>query len=277
MGNPVFTSDTPSALPGSRVQPDDMALVTDSDWQDIRTIARKYCRTVNFTRSRKRMDGNTTIAGGPFGKYGTADISDDVTQDAVLLFAQNLAKISSRFQPASLSVATRTPDSWLYVTGKGREFVADRKMIMGWAVKDAAARNGFRTDDEPDEIDATPGEQYMRGVAHAEFVATGSYLASISDVVWGSAYGDGRDFPVIDRVLAEGSKADDIGRAGVLSHVAQQLYGGQYGSRRAVRRARDAALAELRELTQRLDETREMLAYSATRRDKRRTGALPDD
>ncbi len=277
MGNAVFTSDTPSALPGSRVQPDDMARVTDSDWQDIRTIARKYCRKVNFTRSRKRMDGNATIAGGPFGKYGTADISDDVTQDAVLLFAQNLTKISGRFEPASLSVATREPDSWLYVTHKGREFVADREMIMGWAVKDAAARNGFRSDEDPDEVDATPGEQFMRGVAHAEFVAVGSYLASQSDVVWGSAWGDGRDFPVLDRVLAEGSKADDIGRAGALSHAAQQLYGGQYGSRRAVRRTRDAALSELRELTQRLDEAREMLAYSATRRNKRRTGALPDD
>jgi len=277
MANAVFTSDTPSALPGSRVQPDDMARVTDGDWKDIRTMARKYCRSVNFTRSRKRMDGNTTIAGGPFGKYGTADISDDVTQDALLIFAQNLAKISSRFEPASLSVATREPDSWLYVTRKGREFVADREMIMWWAVKDAAARNGFRSDEDPDDIDATPGEQYMRGVAHAEFLAVGSYLASISDVVWGSAWGDGQDFPVIDRFLAEGSKADDIGRAGVISHVAQQLYGGQYGSRRAVRRTRDAALAELRELRERLDEAREMLAYSAIRRDKRRTEALSDD
>nr|MDT0666172.1 hypothetical protein [Micromonospora sp. DSM 115978] len=158
----------------------------------------------------------------------------------------------------------------------GRVFVADRRMIMNWAVKDAAARNGFRMDEPPDDVDATPGEQYMRGVAHAEFVAVGNYLASVSDVVWRSAYGDGRDFPVIDRFLAEGSEADDIGRAGVLSQVAQQLYGGQYGSRRAVRRTRDAALAEFRELRQRLDETRDTVAYDATRRSHRRTGALPD-
>nr|MDT0664571.1 hypothetical protein [Micromonospora sp. DSM 115978] len=101
MSNAVFASDTPSALPASSVQPDDMAHVSDADWLEIRTIARRYCRTVNFTRSRKRMDGNATVAGGPFGKYGTADISDDVTQDAVLIFAQNLAKISHRFLPAS--------------------------------------------------------------------------------------------------------------------------------------------------------------------------------
>jgi len=277
MGNPIFTSDTPSALPGARVQPDDMARVTESDWRDIRTIARKYCRVVNASRSRKRMDGNTTVAGGPFGKYGTADISDDVTQDAVLLFAQTLSMVIERFEPASLSVATREPDSWLYVTRHGREFIADRNMIMGWAVRHAAERNGYRLDEKPDETDATPGEQFMRGIAHAEFVAVGSYLASLGDVVWGSAWGDGRDFPVIDRLLAEGSQADDLGRAGVLSHVAQQLYGGQYGSRRAVRRARDAALAEFRELTQRLDDTRDTLAYSSMRRDRRRTGALPDD
>ncbi len=278
MGNAVFASDTPSDLPGARVQPEDLARVTESDWRELRTIARKYCRVVNSTRSRRRMDGNATCAGGPFGRYGTADISDDVTQDAVLIFAQNLAKMIGRFQPASLSVATREPDAWLYETRDGRVFVADRAMIMLWAVRDAGRRNGFRLDEPPSDVDATPGEQFMQGVARAEFVAAGSFLASISDVVWGAAWGDGQEFPMIDRILTEGGQADDLGRAGVLANVAQQIYGGAYGSRRAVRRTRDTALTELRELTERLDNARDMFAYRDARpRPKRRTGTLPDE
>jgi galactarate dehydratase len=215
------------------------------------------------------MDGNTTIAGGRFGRYGTADISDDVTQDAVLLFAQTLAKVIRKFQPASLSVTTREADSWLYVTQKGRAFVANRHMIMFWAVRDAADRNGFRLDVNPDDIDATPGAQLMRGMSHAEFLAVGTYLASINDVIFGLAWGDGQEFPVLRDVIDQASKADDIGRAGVLSHVAQKRHGGAYGSRRAVRRTRDAALTELRDLTERLDSTRETLAYHAARKTNR--------
>jgi hypothetical protein len=56
-------------------------------------------------------------------------------------------------------------------------------------------------------------------------------------------------------------KADDLGRAGVLGKVAQERYGGAYGSRRAVIRTRDAARAEWRELSERIDDARDTLRY----------------
>ncbi|WP_322750958.1 MULTISPECIES: hypothetical protein [unclassified Frankia] len=265
MNNAVFSSDTPSDLPGASVQPEDMARVTESDWTSIRTIARQYCRVVDGTRSRKRMDGNATIAGGRFGKYGTGDVSDDVSQDAVFLFAQNLAKMIRAFEPASLAVATREADSWLYVTRDGRTRVVTRHTLRYWAVRDAAARNGYRLDIPADEIVATPGAQLMRGVARIEFLAVATHLARNSEAIWRTAWGDGKDFPVLGDVIDEGNKADDIGRAGILSHVAQKRHGGTYGSRRAVIRTRDAAQAEMRELSRRLDEARETLTYRSAR------------
>ncbi|MBL7487778.1 hypothetical protein I6A60_38660 [Frankia sp. AgB1.9] len=277
MSDTIFRSDTPAAVAGADVTPEDMARVTESDWLEIRTIARRYCRTVNASRSRKRMDGNTTVAGGPFGQYGTADISDDVTQDAVLLFAQRLATVSGKFEPASLSVETREPDSWLYVTQTGRVFVADRHMIMFWAVRQAGRRNGFRTDERLDPIDATPGAQYMQGLARAEFVAVGTYMAGMSDIIWQAGWDDGSDFPILADCLNEGSQAEDLGRAGVISRVAQKHFGGRWGSGRPMRRTREAAMAELRELTRRLDEARDSLVYASTRRGPRSVGALPDE
>ncbi len=263
MTNSAFSSDTPSALPGARIQPEEMARVTESDWLEIRTKARKYCRKVDASRSRKRMDGNATIAGGR--SYGTADVSDDITQDAVLLFAQLLAKIIRKFEPVTYSVATREPDSWLYVTQQGRTFVATRDSMRYTAMRDAAARNGYQLDREPDDIDATPGAQQMRTVARMEFVAVATHLAANSEVIWRLAFGDGREFPVLSDVLNEGNKADDIGRAGLLAHVAQKRHGGAYGSRRAVIRTRDAALAEFRELSERADAVRDMITSRATR------------
>jgi len=240
-----------------------MARVTDSDWLAIRMKARKYCRKVDATRSRKRMDGNATVTRR--GSYGTADVSDDVTQDAVLLFAQLLGKIIDRFEPVTYSAATREPDSWLYVTKVGRTFVATRDSIQYTAMRDAAQRNGYVLDREPDEIDATPGAQEMRGVARMAFVAVATHLAANSEVIWRLAFGDGSEFPVISDVLSEGNAAEDVGRAGILAHVAQKRYGGAYGSRRAVIRTRDAAVAELRELSARADAAREMIGYRATR------------
>jgi galactarate dehydratase len=277
MVNPAFASETPRATIGGDVRPEDMAKLSEADWSAIRTMARKYCRVVSGTRSRNLMDGNATCAGGPFGRYGTADISDDVTQDAILIFARNLAQYSARFQPASLSVATREPDSWLYETRDGRVIVADRKTIMAWSVREAGRRNGYRIDEPPDDIDATPGTQLMRELDRAMFVAVGTSVAGLSDVIWATAWGDGQDFPVLDRILTEGSTADDIGRAPILANVSQAIHGGKHGSWRPQLRTRETALAEFHELRERLDDARDMLVYQSARRDHRPTGALPDD
>jgi galactarate dehydratase len=273
----VFVSDTPRDTIGGDVRPADMARVSETDWSAIRTMARKYCRVVSGTRSRNLMDGNATCAGGPFGRYGTADISDDVTQDAILIFARNLADYSARFLPASLSVATREPDSWLYETRDGKIIVADRKTIMAWSVREAGRRNGYRIDEPPDDIDVTPGAQVMHGVDRTMFVAVGTGLAGFNDVIWATAWGDGKDFPVLDRILTEGSTADHLGRTPVLANVSQAIHGGKHGSWRPQLRTREAAIAELRELKERLDDVRDMLVYQSARRDRRPTGALPDD
>ncbi|ABW12012.1 hypothetical protein Franean1_2582 [Parafrankia sp. EAN1pec] len=262
MTNNAFSSDTPSALPGERVQPEDMARVTADDWRAIHIKARKFCRVVDATDSRKRMDGNATYTGRG---YGTADVSDDITQDAVLLFAQLLGKIIRKFEPVTYSVATREPNSWLYVTKQGGTFIATRDSIQYIAMRDAARRNGYQIDKKPNEIDATPGAQQMKAVARMEYVAVATHLAANNEAVWRLAFGDGREFPVLADVLNEGNQADDIGRAGILSKVAQKRHGGAYGSRRAVIRTRDAALAEFRDLSERADAVREMITYRATR------------
>jgi galactarate dehydratase len=239
-----------------------MARVTADDWRAIQTKARKFCRVLDAVDSRKRMDGNATFTGRG---YGTADVSDDITQDAVLLFAQLLGKIIRKFEPVTYSVATREPNSWLYVTKQGGTFVATRDSIQYTAMRDAARRNGYQIDKKPDDIDATPGAQQMKAVARMAFVAVASNLAANSEAIWGLAFGDGREFPVLSDVLNEGNQADDLGRAGILANVAQKRHGGAYGSRRAVIRTRNAALAEFRELSERADTVREMFAYRAVR------------
>lgn len=266
MNNSVFSSDTPSGLPGARVQVEDMARVTERDWTSIRTVARQYCRKVDGTRSRRRMDGNATMTSGGFGKFGTADVSDDVAQDAVLLFAQTLAKVIRRFAPTSTSVESREVDSWWYIPREGEPFVATRHMVRYWAVRDAAARNGYRLDVKPDDIDTIPGAQYMQAVPRAEFLAATTHLAAYGEIIWRMGWGDGSEFPVLRDMINEGGQAEDIGRAGVIAHVAQKRHGGAYGSRRAVIRTRDAALTELRELSTRLDAAREALVYRGARR-----------
>ncbi|MBB2744636.1 UNVERIFIED_ORG: hypothetical protein FHR35_004485 [Microbispora rosea subsp. rosea] len=57
------------------------------------------------------------------------------------------------------------------------------------------------------------------------------------------------------------SNAEDLGRAGIFSSVAQARYGGAYGSRRAVIRVREAARAEWRELSERLDDVRSTMVH----------------
>ncbi|MDF5759019.1 hypothetical protein [Spongiactinospora sp. TRM90649] len=239
-----------------------MARVTPDDWTEIQRLARGYCRTVDATRSRKRMDGSATIVKQGHAPYGTDDVSDDVTQDAVLLFAQRLRDVVASCRAASES----TPDAlaWVYVRRDGAEMTITRTTLQRWAVRDAAARNGYRIDVPPSEIDATPGAQLMRGLPHAENVAQAAVafcVAQNSATIFRQAFGDGQDFPTITEVMELAARADDLGRAGILSKVAQKRYGGAYGSRRAVIRVREAARVEWRELSERLDEARDTLTY----------------
>src|SRR6266567_9271441 len=104
----------PANVPGEDLTPDDMARVTADDWADIQKLARGYCRTVDATRSRKRMDGSATIVKQGHAPYGTDDVSDDVTQDAVLMFATTLRNVIKTWPASSLSVDTRETASWLY-------------------------------------------------------------------------------------------------------------------------------------------------------------------
>ncbi|MFG1697111.1 hypothetical protein [Nonomuraea sp. NPDC049309] len=252
----------PANVPGENLTPEDMARVTAEDWAEIRRLARGYCRTVDATRSRKRMDGSATIVKQGHAPYGTDDVSDDVTQDAVLLFAQRLRDISASCRQAPESTAEALV--WVYVRRDGGEMTISRTTLQRWAVRDAAARNGYRVDVAPDEIDATPGAQLMRPVPRVENAtraAAAFCAAQNSAIVFRQAFGDGQDFPVLRDVMEIAAQADDLGRAGILSQVAQKRYGGAYGSRRAVIRARDAARAEWRELAERLDDARDTLTY----------------
>ncbi|WP_370026348.1 hypothetical protein [Planotetraspora sp. GP83] len=211
------------------------------------------------------MDGSATIVKQGHAPYGTDDVSDDVTQDAVLLLAQRLRDIVTSCRRAPESTA-EAPE-WVYVRRDGGEMTITRTTLQRWAVRDAAARNGYRIDVPPSEIDATPGAQLMRGLPHAENVtraAVAFCTAQNSAVVFRQAYGDGQDFPTITEVMEAAAHADDLGRAGILSKVAQKRYGGAYGSRRAVIRVRDAARAEWRELSERLDDARNTLVYGDT-------------
>jgi hypothetical protein len=252
----------PVNVPGESLTPEDMARVTPEDWTEIQRLSRGYCRTVDATRSRKRMDGSATIVKQGHAPYGTDDVSDDVTQDAVLLFAQRLRSISASCRNAPES----TPEApeWVYVRRDGGEMTISRTTLHRWAVRDAAARNGYRVDVPPTEVEATPGSQVMQAVQRAENVtraAVAFSTAQNSAVVFRQAFGDGQDFPVLGDVMEIAAQADDLGRAGILSRAAQKRYGGTYGSRRAVIRTRDAARAEWKELSERLDDARDMLTY----------------
>ncbi|KLL10568.1 MULTISPECIES: hypothetical protein [Protofrankia] len=261
----IFSKDVPNDLPAQAAEREDMARVTEEDWTIIQRLARGYCRTVDATRSRKRMDGSATLTRNGYGRYGTDDVSDDVTQDAVLLFARKFGRIIRTSVVASCSVTTREPDSWQYVRKNGNMMIATRDTVRRWAVRDAAARNGYRLDDPPSEIDAIPGAQLMAGVRHAEHLATTGHLAQNSDALFRMAWGDGSGFPTLGKIIIRGNAAPDLGRAPVLADVAHELYGGKHGSRYNVRRTRDAARKEWAELSARLDEARQELVYAAAR------------
>ncbi|MEV4170133.1 hypothetical protein [Nonomuraea sp. NPDC049709] len=265
MAKSAMTKSVPTSIPGESLTPEDMARVTPEDWAEIRKLARGYCRTVDATRSRKRMDGSATIIKGGHAPYGTDDVSDDVNQDAVLLFAQRLRDVLRKCQTAPESGATRETQAWIYVRRDGGEFTITRTTLQRWAVRDAAARNGYRVDVPPAEIDATPGAQLMRGLPHAENVtraAVAFSAAQHSAEIFRQAFGDGQEFPVLREIISKAEQAEDLGRAGILAIVAQEREGGAYGSRRAVIRIRDVARAELRELSERLDDARDTMLYA---------------
>ncbi|MFG1705421.1 hypothetical protein ACFLIM_19705 [Nonomuraea sp. M3C6] len=242
-----------------------MARVTPEDWAEIRKLARGYCRTVDATRSRKRMDGSATIVRSGHASYGTDDVSDDVNQDAVLLFTQLLRNVLGKCQPAPESGTTRETQAWIYVRRDGAQMTITRTTLQRWAVRDAAARNGYRVDVPPTEMDATPGAQLMRGLPHAENVtraAVAFSAAQYSAEIFRQAFGDGQEFPVLREIISKAEQAENLKRAGILATVAQEREGGAYGSRRAVIRVRDAARAEFRELSERLDDARGATVYA---------------
>ncbi|WP_203883415.1 hypothetical protein [Planotetraspora kaengkrachanensis] len=211
------------------------------------------------------MDGSATVVKQGYAPYGTDDVSDDVTQDAVLLFAQRLRDIVASCEAAPESTAA--VPAWTYVRRDGGEMTITRTTLQRWAVRDAAARNGYRIDVPPDQIDATPGAQLMRGLPHAENVtraAVAFCMAQNSAAIFRQAFGDGQDFQIIADVMDRASRADDLGRAGILSAIAQERHGGAYGSRRNVIRVRDAARAEWRELAERLDDARSAMVHGGT-------------
>lgn len=268
MSNWIPGRAIPVNVPGDDLAPEDMSRVTPDDWADLRKLARGYCRTVDATRSRKRCDGSATITRSGYGRYGTDDVSDDVTQDAVLLFAKRLRDVLKSCPTASQWVDTREAAAWQYLRKDGRTMIITRKTLQRWAVRDAAARNGYRLDVPPDEITETPGAQRMRGVPHAEHVtalATATGVSQLSETIMRQAWGDGHEFPTLAKVVFLASEAENLKREGILSTVAQVEHGGAYGSRRNVRRTRDKARREWETLSERLDQAREQMIHKSIR------------
>jgi len=266
MSNWIPGRYVPTGVPGASLTPDDMARVTEDDWADLRNLARRYCAVVDSTRSRKRKDGSATISHNGYAPYGTDDISDDVTQDAVLIFAARLRDVIGTCPVASMWIDNREPSSWQYMRKDNREITITRTTLQRWAVRDAAARNGYRLDMPPDEIDQMPGQQLMRGLPHAEHIASlaiTSAASQLSETIFRTAWGDGCDYPTLGQVLFHANEADDLGRAGIWATVAQARHGGAYGSRRQVRRTQDSAATEWDALSERLDEVRGELIYHA--------------
>ena len=253
MSHVFFSREIPSTVPGEAATREDMARVTQADWEAIVGHARRYCRKLDASRSRKRADRSATISRNGYAPYGTDDVSDDVAHDAVLIYARRLGVIVRDCVVASVNVATREPDRWQYQPQDGEMFIVDRGTVRAWAVKSAAQRNGYR----PPRRETSAGE--IESQAH--HLAAVTFLAGVSDVVFAAAWGDGRDFPTLRRIMAVARRAEDLGRTGVFAIVAPQIYGGKYGSRRAVIKVRDAALAEARELTSRCDTIRDALTY----------------
>lgn len=112
-----MTNQAPDAgNPGIRrtgdVTAEDMKRVTTDDFTELQRIARGYCRSVDSTRSRKRMDGSASVIRNGGALYGTDDVSDDVTQDAVLIFTKRLREIIATCEVSAVWVTTREPSAW---------------------------------------------------------------------------------------------------------------------------------------------------------------------
>ncbi|MFF4257930.1 hypothetical protein ACFY1L_42780 [Streptomyces sp. NPDC001663] len=226
-----------------------MKRVTSEDFKELQRMARGYCRAVDSTRSRKRMDGSATAVRNGSAPYGTDDVSDDVTQDAVLIFAKRLREIIATCEVAALWVATREPSAWQYVRRDGETIVVTRKTLQYWAVRDAAARNGYRLDAKAGVAETPPSVQL------------GPYLSGLSETIFRAAWGDGSTYPALRTILGIAEKAADLGRAGVMGRAAQEMYGGPLNSSSKVQRTKDIALREWRSLTESLDAVREDLVY----------------
>ncbi len=253
---PAFSREIPSTVAGEAVTVDDMARVTEADRCALSEHAHRYCWKIDASRSRKRADGSATIARDGRGTYGSDDVSDDVAQDAILIFARRLGVITRSCVVASVDMATREPDRWQYQPKDGEMFLADRALIRKWAVQAAAQRNGYRPP-KPSSETTTPEAAELR----ARYLASVTFLAGMSETIFAVAWGDGHEFPTLGKIMDVANRADDLGRAGPFSTVAQQMYGGKYGSGRAVRRVRDAARVEARELFERCDAIRDDLAH----------------
>ena len=253
--------------PAGDITAEDMKRVTSEDFTELQKIARGYCRTVDSTRSRKRMDGSSTVARSGSALYGTDDVSDDVTQDAVLIFTKRLREIIATCEVSAVWVDNREPCAWQYVRRDGETIIVTRKTLRYWAVRDAAARNGYRLDMKPEAVDATPGAQITRGIPHADKLSTLAvtpYLSGQSEAIFRSAWGDGSDFPVLSTILDIAKQADDLGRTSVLGQTAQIRHGGPRNSSSKVQRTRDDAVKEWRALTASLDAVRDELIYRST-------------
>ncbi|MER5257428.1 hypothetical protein [Streptomyces sp. NPDC002855] len=184
-----------------------MAQVTPDDFREIQRKSRAYCRAVDGTRSRKRMDGSATVSGAGFAPYGTDDVSDDVTQDAVLRFAKRLGEVTGRCAVAAQWIATHAPAAWQYTRRDGHTIVVNRATLQYWAVRDAAAVNGYRLDVQPDDVDAQPGAQTMRGILHADtlqMLAVAPCLAAHSGAIFRAAWGERKRLP--DPCAASGNR-----------------------------------------------------------------------
>lgn len=210
------------------------------------------------------MDGSASVVHNGTALYGTDDVSDDVTQDAVLIFAKRLRDIVSDCEVSAVRVDSCEPCAWQYVRRDGATIVVTRPTLRYWAVRDAAARNGYRMDVKPDDIDATPGKQITRGISHADklsALAVAPYLSGNSETIFRAAWGGGGEYPTLRRMLRHASNADDLGRAGVIGKTAQELYGGPLSSSSKVQRTRDAGIKEWRALSASLDAARDELIY----------------
>ncbi len=257
-----------ASAPRGDVTREDMARVTAGDFTDLNDLARRYCRVVDSTRSRKRANGSATVIKNGYAPYGTDDVSDDVTQDAVLIFAKRLRKIITSCAVSAVWVETREPCAWQYIRRDGETIIVTRTTLHRWAVRDAAARNGYRLDVKPEEVDTIPGAQAMRGMPHAETLpalAVTPCLAGYSGEIFRSAWGDGRGYPTLKVIMDNANSVDDLGRGGVLGKAAQAIHGGPRNSSSKVQRTRDAAREEWRKLTAELDAVRDELVYQSAR------------